>query len=111
MLERKSDRWIAMTQAVLLHAVVIGALAYGFYAYQKESKPVTPTLAIEGTVVSDKDLQPVKPAATPLPVPPPPAPEPEPQPAPPEDVGPPAPTPEEVQQREQEEQQKREEER
>jgi colicin import membrane protein len=106
MLERKSDRWIAITQAVLLHAVVVGALAYGFYAYQKQSKPVTPTLAIEGTVVSEKDLQPVKPAATPMPVPPP---EPEPPPAPPEDVGPPAPTPEEIQQREQEERQKQEE--
>lgn len=110
MLERKSDRWIAITQAILLHAVVIGALAYGFYAYQKQSKPVTPTLAIEGTVVSDKDLQPVKPAAQSLPEPPPPAPEPEPPPpTPPEDVGPPAPTPEEIQQREQEEKQKQQE--
>jgi colicin import membrane protein len=110
MLERKSDRWIAITQAILLHAVVVGALAYGFYAYQKQSKPVTPTLAIEGTVVSDKDLQPVKPAAKSLPEPPAPEPEPEPPPpTPPEDVGPPAPTPEEIQQREQEEQQKQEE--
>ena len=103
MLERKSDRWIGLTQAILLHAVVVGALAYGFYSYQK-SKPVTPTLAIEGTVVSDKDLQPVKPSQAPMPVPPPPAPEPEPTtPEPVEDVGPPSPTPEEVQKREQEE--------
>jgi colicin import membrane protein len=109
MLERKSDRWIAITQAILLHAVVIGALAYGFYSYQKQSKPVMPTLAIEGTIVSDKDLQPVKPAAKALPEPPPPAPEPEPPPpAPPEEVGPPAPSPEEIQQREQEEKQKQE---
>jgi colicin import membrane protein len=108
--ERKSDRWIALTQAILLHAAVIGALAYGFYAYQKQSKPVMPTLAIEGTVVSDKDLQPVKPAATPLPPPPEPQPPPpEPEPAPPEDVGPPSPSPEEVAQREQEEQRQKEE--
>src|SRR5262245_38846775 len=106
MLERKSDRWIAITQAILLHAAVIGALAYGFYTYQKQSKPVTPTLAIEGPVVSYKDLQPVRPASQPLPEPPPPPPEPETPPAPPEDVGPPAPSPEEVQQREREEQQK-----
>lgn len=106
MIERKSDRWIGLTQAILLHAAVIGALAYGFYAYQKQSKPVTPTLAIEGTVVSEQDLQPVKPAATPL------SPPPEPEPPPPEpveDVGPPSPTPEEVAQRAQEEQQKQEE--
>ena len=29
MLERKSDRWIAITQAVLLHAVVIGGSTFG----------------------------------------------------------------------------------
>ena len=103
--ERKSDRWISLTQSILLHAAVIGALAYGFYSYQKQSKPVVPTLAIEGTVVSDKDLQPVKPAATPLP--PPPEPEP-PPPEPVEDVGPPSPSPEEIAQREQEEKQKQE---
>jgi colicin import membrane protein len=107
MSERKSDRWISLTQSVLLHAAVIGALAYGFYAYKQQAKPVVPTLAIEGTVVGEKDIQPVKPEATPLPPAPepePPPPEPEPQPV--EDVGPPSPTPE---QREQEEQQKQEE--
>ena len=112
MAERKSDRWISLTQSVLLHGVVVGALAYGFYEYKKQAKPPTPpTLAIEGTVVGEKDLQAVKPQAEPLP--PAPVPEPEPEPAPPppepvvEDVGPPSPSPEEVQQREQEEQQQR----
>jgi colicin import membrane protein len=95
---------------VLLHAAVIGSLAYGFYAYKQQSKPVVPTLAIEGTVVGEKDIQPVKPEATPLPPPPEPEPQPAPEPPPPvEDVGPPSPTPEEVQQREQEEQQKQDE--
>ena len=112
MSERKSDRWISLTQSVLLHAALVGALAYGFYAYKQQSKPVMPTLAIEGTVVGEKDIQPVKPQATPLP----PAPEPEPQPPPPEpqpaeDVGPPSPTPEETQKREQEEQQQQEQQR
>jgi colicin import membrane protein len=105
MAERKSDRWISLTQSVLLHAVVIGALAYGFYAYKQQAKPPLPTLAIEGTVVGSKDLQPVQPQSAPLPVPPAPTPEP-PPPEPVEDVGPPSPTPEEVQQHQQEEQQK-----
>src|SRR6185436_11786 len=103
MAERKSDRWISLTQSVLLHAVVIGALAYGFYAYKQQSKPPLPTLAIEGTVVGTKDLQPVQPQAAPLPVPAEPTPPPPPEPV--EDVGPPSPTPEEVQQHQQEEQQ------
>ena len=104
MAERKSDRWISLTQSVLLHGVVIGGLAYGFYAYKKDAKPPPPvTLAIEGTIVGEKDLGPVQPKAEPLPVPPEPAPEPEPPP-PPEDQGPPSPSPEEIQQREREEQ-------
>ncbi len=103
MVERRSDRWISLAQSVLLHAAVIGALAYGFYAYRKQVKPPAPTLAIEGTVVSSKDLEPVQPKAEPLPAPPEPEP---PPPEPPEDVGPPTPTPEEIQQRELEEQQK-----
>jgi colicin import membrane protein len=110
MAERKSDRWISLTQSVLLHAAVIGALAYGFYAYKKQAKPPPPpTLAIEGTVVDPKDLQPVQPKSAPLPKPPDPVPEP--PPPPPEDTGPPSPTPEEIQQREQEEQQQKEQER
>jgi colicin import membrane protein len=108
MAERKSDRWISLTQSVLLHGLVVGSLAYGFYAYKKQAKPPPPpTLAIEGTVVGEKDLQPVQTKAEPLPAPPEPQPEP-PAPEPvPEDQGPPSPTPEEIQQREQEEQQQR----
>jgi colicin import membrane protein len=115
MAERKSDRWISLTQSVLLHGAVVGALAYGFYSYKQQAKPPTPpTLAIEGTVVGDRDLRPVQPQAEPVPAPPepePPPPEPEPEPEPVEDVGPPSPTPEEIQQREQEEQQQAEAER
>jgi colicin import membrane protein len=106
-IESKSDRWISLTQSVLLHGVVVGALAYGFYFYKKQPKPVQPTLAVEAAVV-DSAGAPV--SAPPQPEPTPPAPEPEPEPPPPpEDIGPPAPTPEEIQQREQaqrEEQQK-----
>ncbi len=99
MVERKSDRWISFTQSVLLHGVVVGALAYGFYAYKQRPKIPTPTLAVEGTLVSSKDLKPVQPTAKPTPPPP----EPEKPPEPVEDVGPPTPTPEDTQKREQEE--------
>lgn len=110
-IERKSDQWISVTQSVVLHGLVIGALAYGFYAYKKLPKPVQPTLAVEATVVESQG------SSAPQPTPPAPEPEPAPEP-PPEDVGPPAPSPEDVQQREQaqreeqerQEQQRREEE-
>jgi colicin import membrane protein len=99
MSERKSDRWISVTQSVLLHAAVIGALAYGWYAYKQRPKPPAPTLAVEGVLVESKDLKSV-PAKVEQPAPSPP-PEPEKPPEPVEDVGPPTPTPEETQQREQ----------
>ena len=101
-IERKSDRWISVTQSVLLHGLVVGALAYGFYAYKRKPTPPQPTLAVEASVVEQKSAAPPPKA----PAPPPPQPTPEP---PPEDVGPPAPTPEEIQKREEaqkEEQQK-----
>jgi colicin import membrane protein len=108
MAERKSDRWISLTQSVLLHGLVVGSLAYGFYAYKKQAKPPPPpTLAIEGTVVGERDLQPVQPKAEALPAPPEPQPEPPPPEPIPEDQGPPSPSPEEIQQREQQEQQQR----
>jgi colicin import membrane protein len=99
MVERKSDRWISITQSVLLHGALVGALAYGFYTYKQLPRPA-PQLAVEGSIVQEKDLRAPqskveKPAAVPEPVKPPPD--------PPEDVGPPTPTPEEAQQREQEE--------
>jgi len=117
--ERRSDRWISILQSVLLHAAVIGALAYGFYAYKKLPKPPAPTLAVEATVVESDDLPsaqaPVEqPASVPEPVPEPEPdvesePEPAPEPPPPEEQGPPSPTPEEIQLRQQEEQRQQEE--
>jgi colicin import membrane protein len=98
--ERKSDRWISITQSVLLHGALVGALAYGFYTYKQLPRPA-PTLAVEGSIVQEKDLRAPqskveKPAPAPEPVKPPP-------PEPAEDVGPPTPTPEDTQKREQEE--------
>jgi colicin import membrane protein len=111
-IERKSDKWISLTQSVLLHGAVIGALAYGFYAYKQMPKPVEPTLAVEASL-TDESGAPAQ-AAPPTPAPPEPEPEPtpppepEPEPPPPEDVGPPAPTPEEIQQREEAQRQEQE---
>ena len=97
--EKKSDRWISVTQSVLLHGLVIGALAYGVYAYKKPRMP-TPTLAIQGSIVESKDLKSTPPKAA---EPPKPAPEPEPEPAPePQDQGPPTPSPEELEQQKRE---------
>lgn len=95
-MERKSDRWISITQSVLLHGAVIGALAYGFYTYKQQPRPPTPTLAVEATVVDSKDLK-AAPTNVEKPAPAPPPPEPV------EDVGPPTPSPEEAQKREQQE--------
>lgn len=100
MSERKSDRWVSLTQSVLLHGAVIGALAYGFYTYKQRPKPV-PTLAIEGTVVSDKDLSPAQPQTKPQP--PPPKPEPPPPEPVVEDAAPPPPEDTERQKKEAEE--------
>jgi colicin import membrane protein len=98
--EKKSDRWISITQSVLLHGLVIGALVYGVYAYKKQPRMPTPTLAIEGSIVESKDLKSTPPKAA---EPPKPAPEPEPEPAPePQDQGPPTPTPEELEQQKRE---------
>jgi len=101
MLERASDRWAAIVLSVLLHGTLVAVLVYGFWVY-RQSRPPTPTLAIEATVVDSRSVsaRTLNPAPTP-----PPAPQPEPQPAPePEPVeptGPPQPTPEELAQREQ----------
>jgi colicin import membrane protein len=96
--EKKSDRWISITQSVLLHGAVIGALAYGVYAYKTKPPPPQPTLAIEGSVVESKD---VKNTPPPQAEEPPKPPEPEPAP-PPEEQGPPTPSPEEVEQQKRE---------
>jgi len=94
--EKKSDRWISLVQSVLLHGLIIGAVAYGVYVYKRKPPPPTPTLAIEGSIVESKDLKSTPPkAAEPAP------PEPEPPP-PPEDQGPPTPTPAELEQQKRE---------
>jgi colicin import membrane protein len=104
MAERASDRWISLTQSVLLHGVVVGALAYGVYFYKSKPKPVETTLAIEAVAMDMPRSGAVKPPAeTPPPPPQPepepePVPEPEPEPEPPPDPGP---TPEEIAAREQ----------
>jgi colicin import membrane protein len=99
--ERTSDRWISITQSVLLHGAVIGLLGYGWWAYQHRPKPPTQTLAIEGTAIDARMVSVPPPKVEKPPEPPPP----EPQPPPPEeDQGPPSPTPEEIAERQKAEQ-------
>jgi colicin import membrane protein len=97
--ERRSDRWISMTQSVLLHGLVIGALGYGVYFYKQQPKPQP-----VGSAISADAILPIegRVARPPVETPPPPPPEPEPEPEPPpEDIGPPPPTPEEIAAKEQ----------
>ena len=98
MTERVSDRWVSIVLSVLLHGTLVAALVYGFWAY-RQSRPPTPTLAIEATVVDPRSL----PGAlrTPPPPPAPPVVTPPPEAEPVEPTGPPEPTPEELAQREQ----------
>src|SRR5882724_5258542 len=105
MVERASDRWVSIVLSVLLHGTLVAALVYGFWTY-RQSRPPTPTLAIEATVVDSHSVNGA--ALKEPPAPQPPAPAPEPAPAPPapapepvEPTGPPQPTPEELAQREQ----------
>jgi colicin import membrane protein len=90
-MQRPSDRWVSITLSVLLHAALLGALAYGWLLFRSPPRPA-PTLAIEARVV---DARSVRGAVQPAPPPQ----------APPESVGPPQPTPEELSQREQQRQQ------
>src|SRR6185437_4053540 len=101
--ERKSDRRVSIALSVVLHGALAGALIFGWWTYHQRSQAVTPTLAIEATVVDSKS---VKGAVTPAPQPPAPTPPPPPAPTPPppqppppappvEENGPPEPTPEE----------------
>ena len=85
---------MSITLSVLLHAALLGALAYGWLLFRRPPRPA-PTLAIEARVVDARSVRGVVP---PVPQPPPPQ-------APPEPVGPPPPTPEELAQREQQRQQ------
>jgi len=102
---------VSIVLSVLLHGALAGALIFGWWTYHQKTQAVTPTLAIEATVVDSKS---VKGATTPVPRPPaptaPPAPPPPPpQPPPPvEDTGPPEPTPDELAQRAQKEKEQQE---
>jgi len=102
---------VSIVLSVLLHGALAGALIFGWWTYHQKTQAVTPTLAIEATVVDSKS---VKGATTPVPRPPaptaPPAPRPPPpQPPPPvEDTGPPEPTPDELAQRAQKEKEQQE---
>jgi len=80
---------VSITLSVLLHAALLGALAYGWLLFRRPPRPA-PTLAIEAHVVDARSVPGVV--------------QPAPQ-APPEPVGPPQPTPEELAQREQQRQQ------
>ena len=94
-MQRPSDRWVSITLSVLLHAALLGALAYGWLVFRRPPRPA-PTLAIEAHVVDSRSVRGlVQPAPQPAPPPQ----------APPESVGPPQPTPEERSQREQQRQQ------
>ena len=87
-MQRVSDRWVSIGLSVLLHAVLLGALVYGWLLFRRPPRPA-PTLAIEAHVV---DARSVRGALQPAPQPP------------PESVGPPQPTPEDLAQRQQRQQ-------
>jgi colicin import membrane protein len=87
-MQRPSDRWVSITLSVLLHAALLGALAYGWLLFRRPPRPA-PTLAIEAHVVDARSVRGLVQQAPP---------------APPESVGPPQPTPEELSEREQRQQ-------
>jgi len=91
MAERTGDRWISIAQSLLLHAALLGLIAWGWWTFRDQTPPPPHTLAIEATVVDAHAL--TRPAALP-PEKPQPVPEPEAEP-----TGPPAPTPEELAER------------
>jgi colicin import membrane protein len=102
--------WRAIALSVLVHALIVLAAVMGWFVYKHDPPP--PTLAIEATVVDERQLKGVNalPEAAPEPPPQPeavpepePQPEPEPEPPPPEEQGPPKPDPAEVEKREEEE--------
>ena len=93
-MQGRSDRWVAITLAVLLHLALLAALTYGWWKYHRPTQP--PQLAIEATVVDARTVAGLT-RPTPAPAPPPEPPAPPPQ----EASGPPPPTPEELARREQ----------
>ena len=104
---------MSIALSVVLHGALAGALIFGWWTYHQKTQAVTPTLAIEATVVDSKSVKgattPVPQPPAPTPPPPPAPPPPQPQPPPPvEDTGPPEPTPEELAQRAQKEKEQQE---
>jgi colicin import membrane protein len=92
-------RWRAITLSLLLHSGIVVAAVYGWFTWKHKPPPVT-TLAIEATVVDERQLKGVAP--TPKPEPPPPEPPKEPEPVP-EEQGPPKPDPAELERKQEEE--------
>jgi colicin import membrane protein len=92
-------RWRAITLSLLLHSGIVVAAVYGWFTWKHKPPPVT-TLAIEATVVDERQLRGVAP--TPKPEPPPPEPPKEPEPVP-EEQGPPKPDPAELERKQEEE--------
>lgn len=78
MTERRSDRVLSIVLSVVIHAGIVGALAWGYWEYRRPTV-TTPSLAIEATVVRDAAPQapppsppaapPSEPAAAPAPSP------------------------------------------
>src|SRR5579871_3038134 len=52
---RSSDRVLSITLSVLVHAVILGALFYGWWQYHTP-KTVPPQLAIQATVVRNASV-------------------------------------------------------
>jgi colicin import membrane protein len=94
-MQGRSDRWVAIALAVLLHVALLAALTYGWWKYRRPTQPA-PQLAIEATVVDARTVAGLnRPTPAPAPQPAPAAPQPQ------EASGPPPPTPEELARREQ----------
>ena len=94
-------RWRAIALSLLLHSGIVAAAVYGWFTWKHRPPPVT-TLAIEASVVDERQLKGVAPAPKPEPPPPEPVPEPEPEPVP-EEQGPPKPDPAELERKQEEE--------
>ena len=92
-------RWRAIALSVMLHSAIVVAGVYGWFAWKHKPPEVT-TMAIEGTVVDERELKKIAP---PPKTEPPPEPVPEPEPQPVEEQGPPKPDPAEVERKKEEE--------
>jgi len=95
-------RWRAIALSVLLHAGIVAAAVYGWLTWKHQPPPVE-TMAIEATVVDERELKGIAPPPKPEPEPPAPEPVPEPEPPPVEDQGPPKPDQAEIERKREEE--------